>query len=143
MPNGTAHTAMSSEAHGATPRRRSRYSMTRTATTMPATMQSAYARTGSPSTCHTEVVGLGIAAKFTGAPYRSALTDPSRGLVRPDAFRQLRAQRAQPVQTGPPVRCVQDAADQRAADDDAVGEGGHLGRLRAVADAQAHPDRHL
>jgi hypothetical protein len=65
MPNGTAHTAMSSDAHGATPRRRRRNSMTSTETTMPRTMQIAYARTGSPKTCHTDVVGLGIAARFT------------------------------------------------------------------------------
>src|SRR3954449_7138965 len=62
MPNGTAQTAMSSEAHGATPRRRRRYSMIRTAATMPRTMHNAYARTGRPSTCQTDVVGLGIAA---------------------------------------------------------------------------------
>src|SRR3954471_15340312 len=67
MPNGTAHTATSSDAHGATPRARIRYSMINTAATMPRTMQMAYARTGSPSTCHTDVVGLGMAAKFTGA----------------------------------------------------------------------------
>src|SRR4051812_24797746 len=130
MPNGTAQTAMSSEAHGATPRRRNRCSMTRTPTMMPATMHSAYARIGSPRTCHTDVVGLGIAAKFTRAPYRPAATDSSRGRTGPDTFGQFRAQRAQPVQAGPPVGGVQDAADQGAADDDAVGERGHLGRLR-------------
>src|SRR3954449_13620555 len=67
MPNGTAHTAMSSDAHGATPRWRRRYSMMSTAATMPTTMQSAYARTGRPSTCQTDVVGLGMAATITGA----------------------------------------------------------------------------
>src|SRR4051812_16813070 len=67
MPNGTAQTAMSRDAHGATPRRRSRYSMISSAATMPSTMQSAYARTGRPRTCHTDVVGLGIAARFTNA----------------------------------------------------------------------------
>src|SRR5690349_23067036 len=122
MPNGTAHTAMSSDAHGATPRRRSRHSMTRTATTMPATMQSAYARIGRPSTCQTDVVGLGIAARFTRAPYRPALTESSRGLADPYAFRQLRAERAQPVQAGAAVGGVEHAPDQRAADDHAVGE---------------------
>src|SRR3954449_5525010 len=67
MPNGTAHTAMSSEAQGATPRLRIRCSMIRTAATMPTTMQSAYARMGRPSRCQTDVVGLGMAATITGA----------------------------------------------------------------------------
>src|SRR5690349_7663390 len=107
MPKGTAHTAMSSEAHGATPRWRSRYSMTRTATMMPATIQSAYARIGSPRRCQTDVVGLEIAARFTRAPYRRSLLCPSRGFAGPHALGQFGTQGAQPVQAGAPVGSVQ------------------------------------
>src|SRR4051812_47690226 len=141
MPNGTAHTAMSSEAHGATPRRRSRYSMIRTAATMPRTMHSAYARTGRPSTCHTDVVGLGIAARVTGAPYRRSARMQSKGLGRAYAGGQIGTQRAQALLTGPRVGRVEHAADQRAADDHAVRERRHLGRLSAVADPEAHAHR--
>src|SRR3954469_12033351 len=134
MPNGTAHTAMSSEAQGATPRLRIRCSMIRTAATMPRTMQSAYARMGRPSTCQTDVVGLGMAATITGAhatvvalagKYQGAPTfAPSLLFGLAYALRQFRAERAQPGQAGRPVGRLQHAADQRAAHDHAVGERG-------------------
>ena len=62
MPVGTAQTAMSSTAPGATPRWRSRHSVTTQATTMPTMMQSAYARIGTGPSCQTAVLGLGRAA---------------------------------------------------------------------------------
>src|SRR5215213_5955782 len=114
MPNGTAHTAMSSDAHGATPRRRSRYSMISTAATMPRTMHNAYARIGRPSTCHTEVVGLGIAARFT------AHTLPGHGAASgagTHALGKFRAQRPQPALALGRVVRLEHAADQRAAHD--------------------------
>ena len=67
MPNGTAHTAMSRDAQGAAPRWRSRTSNTAAAATMPAMMQSAYARIGIGPSSHTAELGLGMAARFTGA----------------------------------------------------------------------------
>src|SRR3954454_15276284 len=107
MPNGTAHTATSSEAHGATPRARSRYSMIRQAATMPSTMHSAYARTGRPSRCQTDVVGLGVAARFMGVTGAHATADgPARNaqgcllLRRANALGEFRAQRPQPGQPG-------------------------------------------
>src|SRR3712207_1154978 len=121
MPNGTAHTETSSTAHGATPRRRSRTSVTRQAATMPATMHSAYARTGRPRTCQTAVLGLGMRASVTdahataGAPRRN---QPGGVLFRArragsgagaDAFGQLRAERLQPGQPGGRVGGLQHA----------------------------------
>src|SRR5262245_38345733 len=67
MPNGTAQTATSRMAHGGAPRRRRRDSATSAATTIPRTMQRAYALIGSGPSCHTAVLGLGIAAIVTGA----------------------------------------------------------------------------
>src|SRR3954469_21768585 len=110
MPNGTAQTAMSSDAHGATPRRRSRYSMIRTAATMPRTMHSAYARTGSPNTCHTDVVGLGIAARFTRTRYRRVVAASSRGAVA-HTFCEFGAEGPQPALPLGRIGGLQDAAD--------------------------------
>src|SRR5690348_10381662 len=124
MPNGTAQTEMSSDAQGATPRRRSRYSMTSNETTMPSTMHSAYARTGRPSTCHTDVVGLGMAARFTAAHATAAgASRGPQGRLFPRVAHTLGefgTERAQPGLAGGRVGGVQHAADQRAADDHPV-----------------------
>src|ERR1700750_2187619 len=113
MPNGTAHTAMSSEAHGATPRARRRRSMISTATTMPATMQIAYARTGNPNTCQTDVDGLGIAANITSTLYRREPVHDVSGVrsVFADALSEFTAQRAQPGQARGAVGGLQHRAD--------------------------------
>ena len=57
--------------------------------------------------------------------------------VRSDAVGQVGAERAQRGQARGLVRGVEQAADQRAADDHPVGVRADLGRLRAVADAEA------
>jgi hypothetical protein len=63
MPNGTAHTARSSTVYGGTPRHRSRTSVMMQASTIPMTMQIAYARSGIGPRCQTAVPGLGIEAR--------------------------------------------------------------------------------
>src|SRR4051812_33315394 len=62
MPHGTAHSATSSTIPEGAPRRRIRHSVTRQAATIPTTMQSAYARTGTGPTCQTPWLGLGRTA---------------------------------------------------------------------------------
>src|SRR4051795_6445901 len=65
MPDGTAHTTMSRIAYRGAPRLVIRLSPIQAATTMPSTMNRAYARSGIGPRCHTEVLGLGMLAKVT------------------------------------------------------------------------------
>ncbi len=111
---------------------------------MPRTMHSAYARMGSPSTCQTDVDGLGIAARVTGAhvpPTRGGSNQRRRRCAH--SGRQIGAQRAEARSPVGRAGRVEHAPDQRAAHDDAVRERGHLGRLGAVADPQPDADRQV
>src|SRR5262245_42282302 len=107
MPNGTAHTAMSSTTHGGAPRRRMRTSVIAQATTMPTRMHSAYPRSGIGPRCQTPWVGLGISASkvtasFTGnnlPPPARPPTGPGAAVTQPESpARALRRQRAGALQ---------------------------------------------
>src|SRR5690349_3928439 len=60
-----------------------------------------------------------------------------------DALGQFPGEGADAGEAGGDVRGVQQPADERRADDHAVGEAGDLGGLRAVADPEPEPDRQV
>src|SRR5580693_7567436 len=143
-PAGTAHAATSVIAPRGPPAARYLRSASQTASRMPATMASACHRSVTGPRCTRACGGLGMDARGIPGHYRCFAVCPAVrwGLAgAADAVGQVGREGAD---VGDGLLCVLrrgEAADERGADDDAVGEAGDLLRLGGVGHAEAHRDR--
>src|ERR1700733_2768387 len=166
-PAGTAHAATSVIAPRGPPAARYLRSASQMASRMPATMASACHRSATGPRCTRACGGLGMDARGIPGHYRSSGARPRAGQdhraeirgvsvvgvtetpwISPgvlwgaaDAVGQVGREGAD---VGDGLLCVLrrgEAADERGADDDAVGEAGDLLRLGGVGHAEAHRDR--